>query len=54
MYKPLFSTSHNKTYIEVLNFTGGDMYYDDSLETYDQGYNPACVQQLILQTYMLI
>ena len=42
-YKPLFSTSHNKTYIEVLNFTGGDMYYDDSLETYDQGYNPACV-----------
>ena len=42
-YKPLFSTSHNKTYIEVLNFTGGDMYYDDSLETYEQGYNPACV-----------
>ena len=43
IYKPLFSTSHNKTYIEVLNFTGGDMYYDDSLETYAQGYNPACV-----------
>ena len=42
-YKPLFSTSHNKTQIEVLNFTGGDMYYDDSLETYAQGYNPSCV-----------
>jgi hypothetical protein len=30
------------------------MYYDDSLETYAQGYNPACIQQLILLIYMLI
>ena len=43
IYKPLFSTSHNKTQIEVLNFTGGDMFYDDDIHTYQQGYNPSCV-----------
>ena len=34
-----FSTSHNKTHIEVLNFTSGDIFYDDSIHYYAQSYN---------------
>lgn len=46
IYKPLFAKSVTRTHIEVLIFTGGDMYYNDDLHTYAEGYNPSCVSTI--------
>lgn len=43
VYKPLFSTLRSKTYIEVLTFTGGDNYYNDSYYNYNPKYKPECI-----------
>ena len=51
IYKPLFSTLSSKTYIEVLTFTGGDNYYNDSFYDYDEGYNPSCITTIIFTNF---